>query len=180
MKKILSLLCLLMLAMTSAWADDLKVTWAMGGSTDAVATPDGYATGAITIGDGLSNEGTYTFNEIEFTKFQATSADKGTNGHASAESMNKYVDFSLTPVNGKFTPTKVSFDIIKIGTGDPNIYVDFIDGEGNTVTVADNVVIRKSSESSPSESHSFTVSGAATSENAATLRILVGKLANNK
>ena len=180
MKKILSLLCLLMLAMTSAWADDMKVTWAMGGSTDAVATPDGYATGAITIGDGLSNEGTYTFNEIEFTKFQATSADKGTNGHASAESMNKYVDFSLTPVNGKFTPTKVSFDIIKIGTGDPNIYVDFIDGEGNTVTVADNVVIRKSSESSPSESHSFTVSGAATSENAATLRILVGKLANNK
>ncbi len=180
MKKILSLVCLLMLAMTSAWADDMKVTWAMGGSTDAVATPDGYATGAITIGDGLSNEGTYTFNEIEFTKFQATSADKGTNGHASAESMNKNVDFSLTPVNGKFTPTKVSFDIIKIGTGDPNIFVDFIDGEGNTIAVADNVVIRKSSEDSPSESHSFTVSGAATSENAATLRILVGKLANNK
>lgn len=186
MKKILSLMALLMVMATTAWADDVKVTWAMGDNTAGVADPTTAASDIkYTVGTGLTqNTATATCDDVVFTKFdQNTGNDKGNNGdgwHDGNVDLGKYVDFTFTPVGGDFTPTKVSFDVIKIGTGDPNIYVDVIDGTEKTIAVASNVTIRKSSDSSPSISQSFEVSGASSSDGAVTLRIIFGKLASGK
>jgi len=186
MKKILSLMALLMVMATTAWADDVKVTWAMGDNTAGVADPTTAASDIkYTVGTGLTqNTATATCDDVVFTKFdQNTGNDKGNNGdgwHDGNVDLGKYVDFTFTPVGGDFTPTKVSFDVIKIGTGDPNIYVDVIDGTEKTIAVASNVTIRKSSDSSPSISQSFEVSGATSSDGAVTLRIIFGKLASGK
>jgi len=186
MKKILSLVALMMVMCTTAWADDVKVTWAMGDNTTGVADPTTAASDIkYTVGTGLTqNTATATCDDVVFTKFdQNTGNDKGNNGetwHDGNVNLGKYVDFTFTPVGGDFTPTKVSFDVIKIGTGDPNIYVDVIDGTEKTIAVANNVTIRKSSDATPSISQSFEVSGAESSNGAVTLRIIFGKLASGK
>lgn len=185
MKKILSLLALLMVAFTTAWAGDVKVTWTTGasGGYDTAAEP-ATAAGDIkySVGEGLKENGTTTCDDVVFVKFdQNTGSEKGANGkHDQNVTLGKYVDFTFTPVGGDFTPTKVSFDIIKVGTGDPAIDVDVVDASGKTIAVASNVTIRKNSETTPSMSQSFDVSGAQSGNGAVTLRIIPGKLASGK
>jgi len=182
MKKLFTLLTLALMSIGSAWADDVKVTWTMGDNTTGVATPSSAATSiGYTVGAGLTENGTYSFSDIKFSKFdQNTSSEKGSNSHDNAVSLKKYVDFTFTPVGGNFTPTKVSFDIIKLGTGDPTVFVDVIDGEINTIAVADNKTIRRNNDEDAEISHSYNVNGAVSSDKAVTLRILVGKLASGK
>lgn len=173
------------LAMVSAWAEDVKVTWttAEGGSYAAAAEPATAATDMkYTVGAGLKENGTTTVDGVALVKLdQNTGSDKGANGkHDQNLQMGKYVDFTFTPVGGDFTPTQVSFDVVKVGTGDPSIDVDMIDAAGNTIAVASNVTIRKNSEATPSMSQSFSVSGAESGSGAVTLRIVVGKLASGK
>lgn len=182
MKKLFTLLTLALMSIGSAWADDVKVTWAMGENTTGVATPSSAATSiSYTVETGLTENGTSSFSDITFSKFdQNTGDNKGTNDHDNAVSLKKYVDFTFTPVGGNFTPTKVSFDIIKIGTGDPTVFVDFVDGGGNTITVASNQTIRRNNDEDAKISHSYNVNGAVSSDKAVTLRILVGKLASGK
>ena len=185
MKKILSLLALLMVAFTTAWADDVKVSWTTGasGGYDTAAEP-ATAAGDIkySVGEGLTENGTTKCDDVVYVKFdQNTGSNKGANGkHDDNVALGKYVDFTFTPVGGDFTPTKVSFDIIKVGTGDPSIDVDVVDATGKTIAVASNVAIRKNSETTPSESQSFSVSGAESGSGAVTLRIIPGKLASGK
>ena len=182
MKKTLSLLALLTVMFTSAWADEVTVTWPMGESTEATISPDGAGIAAYTVGEGLSVlETTRTWKDITFTQLQPTSSDKGTNSLASAKSMNKYIEFTFTPVGGAFTPTNVSFDIIKIATGDPTGFATIIDGEGNEITIGNNFTIRRNNDDTDDAiKQELIVSGAASSENVVALRIYVGKCANNK
>ena len=183
MKKLLTLLTLLLCVCSGAWADDLSVTWTMGESTIGVAAPATGATGiSYTVGSGLTENGTSAFDGKTYSKFdQNTGTEKGSNAHDNSVSLKKYVDFTLTPAGGNFTPTSVSFDIVKNGTGDPTVFVDFIDGSGTTIKVADNKeIIRNNAAAGTSTSHSYTVTGASSSDKAVTLRIIVGKLASGK
>ena len=184
MKKILSLMALLMVAFTTAWADDVKVTWQMGENTAGVGDPASLVTGIkYTVGSGLTENGTSSFDGMTFSRFdQNTGDNKGANNaHDTNVGLGKYVDFTFTPVAGKFTPTKVSFNIVKNGTGDPSCDVDVIDGDGNTIAVANNKeIIRNNAAAGTSTAHSYSVSGAKSSEGAVTLRIIIGKLASGK
>ncbi len=178
---ILALLVATVIGGINVWADDLSVTWAMGGTTTATISPEETATGSYAVGEGLSLlEATKTFNEITFSQLQPTISDKGTNSLASAKSLNKYIEFEVTPASGLFTPTQVSFDIIKIGTGDPTGCAVIIDGEGKEITIGENFAIRRNNDEEVSINHALTVEGASASEKAVKLRIYIGKLANNK
>jgi hypothetical protein len=181
MKKLFTLMTLLLCAVVSK-ADDVTVTWTMGETTTGEANPATAATDIkFTLGSDLTNEGAYNWSEIDFTKLQPVSGDKGKNGRSNLIA-NRYVDFTFTPAGGNFTPTQVSFDVIKIGTGDPTIVVDFIDGTGETINVTSNdAAIRRNNDSETTAiNQSYTITGAAASANAVTLRIYIGKLANNK
>ena len=179
MKKILSLLCLVMLAMTPAWADDVTVTWPMGESTDAVVNPSTAGTGAIALGSGVTENGTKTLNNVVYSAY-LTPSYRGDNKHDENVTNGKYVDFVFTPQGGEFTPTKVKLDVVKFGTGNPNIFVDVIDGEGNTLAVGNNVTIFRDNDTSGEPTRSFDVSGAKSSANAVTVRVIIGKNDNNK
>lgn len=159
-------------------AQDLTVTWADG--SKGVADPSANATDiARNVGSGLVVDGTSTYGDLTLAKFnQNTGNDKGTNNYSSATSLNKYVEYTFTPQGGSFSAKKISFDIVKNGTGDPNIFVDIIDGEGTTTHVGDNVAIVRNNETASSEK-SFEVSSAS-SEGTFALRIYVGKLASGK
>ena len=163
MKKILSLFALLMMIVVGAKAEDV--------------TAD-----VKSVGTGLSDEGSVTVVNVELGKYQPTSSDKGKNSYSDAVSMNKYVEFSFKPASGDFTPTKLTFDASKIGTGDPKIYVDFFDGEGAKIIDGQEVDIKKNSEASSASEleKTFDLTGAAESSGEIIVRIYVGKCANNK
>lgn len=160
----------------------VKVTWVLSdlvttGVTDPATAALGDAT--CTVGEGFTIlEAARQWNGMTFMQFQPVSDDfKGDNSYS--KTMQKYIDFTFTP-NGNFSLTKVSFDMIKIGTGDPKIYIDIIDGEGNAKTIASDVDIRRNNDddaTAVSQSYDVTTSP---STNAVTLRIYVGKLAYNK
>ncbi len=154
----------------------------MGENKTVVANPATATTGiGYTLGTDLTDVGPLTWNEITFTTLQPKSSEKGNNGRSNLIA-GRYVDFSFTPVGGTFTPTKVSFDCIKIGTGDPTIVVDFIDGVGSTIKVTSNdAAIRRNNDTDETPiGHEYTISGAAASDQAVTLRIYIGKCAKNK
>ena len=163
MKKILSLFALLMTIVIGAKAADV--------------TAD-----VKSVGTGLSDIGSVTVVNVELEKYQPTSSDKGKNSYSDAVSMNKYVVFSFKPASGDFTPTKLTFDASKIGTGDPNIYVDFFDGEGTKIISGQEVEIKRNSEASDASElkKTFDLTGAAESSGEIIVRIYVGKCANNK
>lgn len=123
----------------------------------------------------------YSWSDITFTKFQPKSSDKGANDYAKAKAFGRYIDFKVTP--GKlYAVSKVSFDLIKIGTGDPQAFIDVIDGEGLENSIAGPVDIRRnkddgSDNTSINQTYEVTTSPSA---NPVTLRIYIGKLANNK
>ena len=178
MKKILSLVALVMMTVVTAWADDVQVTWAMGESTDAVVTPDGAGAGSFAVGSGVTAKGTKTLNDVVYSIF-LTPNYRGDNKHDENVTNGKYVDFVFTPAGGEFTPTKFTLDVVKFGTGNPNIFVDVIDADGNVKTVGNNVVILRDNESG-SPSRSFEISGVKGSSDAVTVRIIIGKNDANK
>ncbi|MBQ9357214.1 MAG: hypothetical protein IJT98_08005 [Prevotella sp.] len=161
---------------------DVSVTWTMADPETILSTstvPAAISDANVTLGDGIVYQGTVLWNEIGFTKLQPVSDDKGKNEYANAKSMNKYIDFQITPV-GKYQITKVEFDVIKIGTGDPTIFVDLIEGDGTANTIGDNVAIRRNNDSETTDIHQTYEAKTKVSDQPVSLRIYVGKLANNK
>ena len=162
--------------------NDMNIKWSLSDPTDLSATPSnkaGMEAATVSVGEGLSIlDETQTLEDISYIKLQPTSNEKGKNEYKSCQDMKKYIDFTFTP-KAAFAATKVEFDAIKIGTGDPQLYVDYIEGDGSINTIAEALVIRKSSEETPSVHHSFEVKSFA-SDKAVTLRIYVGKCAYNK
>lgn len=179
---------LLLCAVVNMQAEDISVTWSMadgdksvGVSSPATAATDmkwSYGSNIVyhsfkefwpeTDDAGVPVEGTGK----TLTLF--TSKEKLSNDRSKLD--NNWIEFAFTPVGGNFTPSEVTFDITKVGTGDPNIWVYFIDGEGKTITLAENAVIRKTSDPTPSETKTYTVGGAAASDKAVALRVYIGKL----
>ena len=133
----------------------VKTTWAMNDPEAISSTTDvssAIKSTNVTLGDGLSYQGTVSWSDILFTKLQPTLDDKGSNSYQSAKDQNKYIDFQISP-NVKYQITKVEFDIIKIGTGDPNIFVDCIEGDGTSLTIGDNLAIRRNNDTDATEIH---------------------------
>lgn len=171
--------------------EDLSVTWSMSGgnaSTGVASPAAAIQSTSWSFGDDLklaSKETATYFDNVstQFTRNRESETDKLDNKRSV---LNKsYVEFKFNPANGMtVTPTAISFDIVKVGTGDPKIWVEFI--QGNTTTsIADvnGVDIRRNSEETPSEHHSYDLSqfsGIAATTGESALRIYIGKLANTK
>lgn len=190
MKKIFTLIAVAAMAISAnAQKTDGNVTWVLGDSNSGVASDASFATTKdVTVGTGLSIAGTLAWKDINFTKFQPTASDKGNNKYSSCVELEKYIDFQFKS-NFDFTASKVSFDIIKIGTGDPKIYVAVIDGTGTQTLIAGEedkessaIDIRRNNEDDPdfSINQSFTTTATAAAGKDFTLRIYVGKCANTK
>ena len=184
---LLSAILIPLTAMAQTYDDEnLSVTWAMadGASSTAVANPAATVlSSSWSFGTALSlnSTATATFWETTYTQFTRYGDNKLSNNYANLT--NSYIEFAITPYTGlTFTPTTVSFDITKVGTGDPQIWVDCIQGT-TTTHIAEAVVIRKNTEESPSEHQSFDLTGNTAivgSSGAMSIRIYIGKLANNK
>lgn len=178
MKKFFTFIAAALCAVSVNAQTSVSVTWADG--ENGVAEPETAATAiARNVGAGLTANGTSKFGDMTLAKFdQNTGSDKGTNNLSSAVSLDKYVEYTFVPQGGSFSAKNIKFDCVKNGTGDPNIFVDIIDGSGETTHVADNVVILRNNETG-SSTLEYKVNSAS-SEGAFALRIYVGKLASGK
>ena len=166
--------------------EDLSVIWSMAdGSTSTAAANPAAAISATswTVGSDLAIDGTATatyFDNVS-TRFTRVGDSKLDNKRTLLD--NSYVEFKFKPTTGvTVTPKTLSFDIVKVGTGDPKIWVEVIQGS-TTTSVAEETAIRRNNEETPSEHQSFDLTAfpaitATTGETA--IRIYIGKLANTK
>lgn len=173
-------------AVNSVAADNVTITWSManGAVSTAVINPEedinstSWAYGSDLAIDGTA---TGTYFDKTFTRFTRVGESKLDNDRSKLN--NSYVEFKYKPSTGlTVTPIALSFDITKIGTGDPNIWVECIQGSTTTV-IAENVTIRKSDEETPSEHQSFDLTALKTitaSGDETAIRIYIGKLGNTK
>ena len=170
----------------SVAADNVTITWSManGAVSTAVINPEeDINSTSWTYGSDLAIDATATGNYFNktFTRFTRVGDSKLENNRSKLD--NSYVEFKYKPSTGlTVTPVALSFDITKIATGDPAIWVECIQGSTTTV-IAENVAIRKSSEATPSEHQSFDLTALKTiiaSGDETAIRIYIGKLANNK
>ena len=184
---------LLLCAVVNMQAEDISVTWSMadGESSVGVASPGTAATNIKwSYGSNIVYHSVNTFwaetdpesgIAIEGTGKTLTLFSNTTKLNNQRNLLDdNWIEFAFTPAGGMFTPSSVTFDITKVGTGDPNIWVYFIDGEGNTITLGENVAIRRNSAEEPGETQTFSVGGATPSDKAVALRVYIGKLATNK
>ncbi len=185
----LSMLAMLFAGMTMAqtYTDQtLSVKWSMaeGATSKAVVSPvDAIKSAEWSVASDLeiATPAVATYFDNVSTQFTRVGTEKLNNTRS--ELNNSYIEYKVTPVAGlTVTPKTLSFDIIKVGTGDPQIWVECIQGE-TTTSIAEGVAIRKNSDASPSEHHSYdltTLSTIVASGEATIIRIFIGKLANNK
>ena len=191
MKKIFTLIAVAAMAMSVNAQTNASVTWSLAENTDGVVSPTTAATAAaVTVGDGLSilND-RVTWSEVTFLQLQPTPSDKGNNKYSSCSELKKYADFKFT-ASTDFTVKSVSLDIIKRGTGDPNVYLAVIDDAGTETLIAGGdatkeasaTVIRRNNDEDETPIHqSFDVDNAAVAKDKSfTFRLYVGKCANNK
>ena len=192
MKKVLLfLLTLLVAGVMDANAqsynnDDMGVIWSMadGSASTATASPAAAisATSWSVASDvAINGTETGTYFDNASTLFTHVGTDKLPNERSSLN--NSYVEFKFKPATGvTVTPKTLSFDIVKVGTGDPKIWVEVVQGS-TTTSVAEAVDIRRNNADTPSEHQSYDLTAfpaitATTGEMA--VRIYIGKLANNK
>ena len=166
--------------------DPIGITWSMasGSTSTAVADPaEDILSTSWTIGSDLAIDGTATgtYFETTYTRFTRVGTDKLSNDRSKLN--NSYVEFKFKPNTGlTVTPTNLSFDITKIGTGEPNIWVECIQGS-TTTSIAENVAIRRNNEETPSEHQSYDltkISAITATKDEMAIRIYIGKLANDK
>ena len=166
--------------------EDLSVIWSMADGSTSIATTSPAAAISATswsIGSDLAIDGTATgtYFDNASTRFTRVGSDKLANDRSKLD--NSYVEFKFKPTAGvTVTPKTLSFDIVKVGTGDPNIWVECVQGS-TTTSIAENEAIRRNNEETPSEHKSYDLTAlseitATTGETA--IRIYIGKLANNK
>ena len=189
MKKVLFLLMFLMTIVIGTKADaepNFSVTWSManGDASTAVANPaEDVQSTSWSYGSDLAIDGTptATYFDNTYTRFTRVGTDKLANDRSKLN--NSYVEFKFKPFAGlTVTPTALSFDVVKVGTGDPNIWVECIQGS-KTTSIAENVAIRRNNEETPSEHQSYDLTTKSTitaTGDEMAIRIYIGKLANTK
>ena len=187
MKKLFTLLTLLLSAVVGVQAqtytdETVTATWSMadGESSACVVAPDVTALSTSWgVGSNMKVQGTGTYFDKKMTTFRTID-----NVNSSTKSDGSYVEWTFTPYPGlTFTPTSVSFNMVKIGTGNPSAYVYFIDGEDTEITLAENATIIRNNASNADGlnlSYSLDGKGAASSSNVVKLRVYTGKHNNDK
>ena len=160
---------------------DFSVSWSMasGASSTATASIDDVIveqSWAMSSKIAVNSTGTYGGNTI--TKFNPTE-DHNPRVERNA---NYYVEWTFRVFPGyTFTPTSVSFDAVKCGTGNPTIDVDFTDGTSTTEKLATNAAINRDGSGDPAINQSYTITTANNaSGNAVKLRIYIGKCTTDK
>lgn len=190
-KALLFLLVLFFAGVTGAKAQtyenaDLNVTWSMadGSTSAAVANPAAaIAATSWSVGSDLAINGTATgtYFDNASTLFTRVGTDKLSNDRSKLD--NSYVEFKFKPAAGlSVTPKTLSFDIVKVGTGDPKIWVECVQGS-TTTSIAEGVDVRRNNEETPSEHQSYDLTAfpaITTTTGEMAIRIYIGKLANNK
>lgn len=168
-------------AVKSVAADNVTITWSMANgavSTGVTSIEDVASDLSWAMSEKITVNSTASYGGNTITKFNPTE-----DHNPRIERNNSYyVEWVFQPYNGyTFTPTSVSFDAVKCGTGDPTIDVDFIDGTGVTEKLATNADINRDGSGDPAINHSYTMATANNaSGNAVKLRIYIGKCKNNK
>lgn len=164
--------------------EDMSVTWSMsdGATSTATANPSAvFLSTSWTKGSNIVVDATATGTYFGNTYTRFTDLEKKNNNRSELD--ENYIEFSFAPIAGlEFTPTTLSFDITKVGTGDPNIWVECVQGT-TTTSIAENEAIRKNSESTPSEHKSYdltTFPAIVSTTGTTAVRIYIGKLATNK
>ena len=164
---------------------DFSITWSMANGANSTATTsvdDVTLSSSWTMSAKIEVNSTATYGGNVITKFNPT-ADHNPRVERNTD---YYVEWTFKPYPGiTFTPTSVSFDAVKCGTGNPSIDVDFIDGTEVTEELATDAAINRDgndvSESNPAINHSYTMATAShSSGNAVTLRIYIGKCTTDK
>lgn len=95
------------------------------------------------LGSGLTNEGTYPWKgtatyTTRYLNLQRAGSEAGDNSKATAESLNRYVEFTFEVEDLTFKPTQVSFDIFKVRPESGEdvdataIFTELVDPAGNT------------------------------------------------
>ncbi len=177
---LLALCCCLGLQAQTYTNQDFSATWSMnkGSLSTGIADPAA-AIGDMSWGMGsnivLNTTETGTHFEKVFTLF--TDKTKKDNKRESID--DNYVEFKFTPKAGvTATPTSLSFDIVKVATGDPKIWVECIQGT-TTTSIAEEVAITRDNGETPSEHQTFdlTTKTAIVATTGETIfRIYIGKL----
>ena len=160
---------------------DFSITWSMANGANSTATTsvdDVTLSSSWTMSAKIEVNSTATYGGNVITKFNPT-VDHNPRVERNTD---YYVEWTFKPYPGfTFTPTSVSFDAVKCGTGDPTIDVDFTDGTGVTEKLATNAAINRDGSGDPSINHSYTMATATNgSGDAVTLRIYIGKCKSDK
>ncbi len=124
---------------------EASVTFPFNGTLDetVVTTPEGaFTTTATSFGSNLSNVKAQAFDGITYTRFQPS--DKG-----GAENDENAVEFKVVPSKGvKFTPTKVSANIMRFGTDGGLMAVRVKNEEGEAKTLATGIKPKRNTSDS--------------------------------
>ena len=187
-RKLLSILALLVAGVTGAWAETytdetVTATWSMadGSTSVGVVSPDA---AALSTSWGVGSNMTFYNTTSYFTDYKMSTFRTISSVTSVKKQEGSYVEWTFTPNPGlTFTPTNVSFNVVKAGTGDPSAYVDFIDGDGNEISLATKATIVRDNAADATGinlSYSLSDKGAVSSSNAVKLRVYTGKHANNK
>ena len=161
-------------------------TWSMADgaeSTCAVVPEEAAISTKWSLGSKLAFDKVGTQYEIPMTYFTRVGNDKGKNDLKDAVTADSYIDYTIVFKDGlTFAPESASFDITKIGTGDPNIFVHFI--AGTTTSLGDNIEILRNDNTNIDKAtlhQEFDIASKnVTPTSNATLRIYIGKLAAGK
>jgi len=187
-RKLLSLLTLALATVGIAWAetytdDPVTATWSMadGSTSVGVVSPDA---AALSTSWGVGSNMTFYNVSTYFTNYTMSNFRTITSVTSAKKEEGSYVEWTFTPNPGlTFTPTNVSFNMVKAGTGDPSAYVDFIDGEGNEISLATNAtIVRNKGTDATGINLSYSLSGknAVSSSKEVKLRVYTGKHASGK
>lgn len=165
----------------SVAADNVTITWSMANgavSTGVTSIEDVASDLSWAMSEKITVNSTASYGGNTITKFNPAE-----DHNPRIERNNSYyVEWIFQPYNGyTFTPTSVSFDAVKCGTGNPTIDVDFIDGTGVTEKLATNADINRDGNGDLAINHSYTMATAKNaSGNAVKLRIYIGKCTTDK
>ncbi len=186
MKKIFTLIAVAAMAMSANAQTEGTITWSLAENQNGVANPTDVATATdVVLGEGLVYAETqyWTWDGVPFTQFTSSSDDaKGDNKYETITDLKKNVDFKFT-ASKDFTISKVTFNMVKRGTGDPQIFIDYIDANGTVNHVSDNAAIdiaRKNDDGVGHTGLSYDIASTVAAGKDFTFRIWVGKLATNK
>ena len=192
-KLFLTALCALMNVCAWAYTDEpMSVTWTMadGASSTAVASPSGtisspnWSYGSAVALNSSATATVFAGKTVEnvYTLFTRVGEDKLANTRSQLD--NSYVEFAFTPEAGlTFTPTALELDVVKLGTGDPSIFVEVIQGSTTTAMSVDAIAIARDNDAEPAPHLSYNLSSfpaIVATTGATAVRIYIGKLANTK